>query len=825
MAVTVLKVSYFLLLLFVVHTVMTDCKSPRALKAKTLKQLKAEKKKAARRSVVANNEVIEALTAKLTILNDRLADMQANLIGVTAATSKLETTMSTCQMCSAPPGGFWGGGASPWGPIIGLDADGNPIYANGNGNGNGFGNGNGNGNGIGNGIGGSEVESCDDNNPCFDGVACSQKTEGEVSCGKCPLGMEGDGRNCTDLDECGESNPCFNATECSNTNPGFICGPCPAGYTGANMNGVGLEFAASHKQECVDIDECADDNGGCVLNSECINTEGSFECGDCFPGYMGDSNYSCEAIPQCGGNGPNSVNCHENAKCIVVRNKAYCQCDVGYGGNGFLCGHDSDLDGFADEALDCDDIECSPDNCPSTPNSGQEDMDGDKIGDACDYDSDNDGIRDVQDNCPLVPNRDQRNSDSDSHGDACDNCRIIANFDQKNLDGDDKGDACDPDIDGDEILNKGDNCPYIANPRQEDVDLDGIGDVCDNCPNDFNPYQSDSDNDKIGAACDTNDDTDGDGVQNNKDNCPFVINSSQLDTDGDGQGDDCDDDDDNDGILDTDDNCRLVPNPDQLNRNNNAVGDACENDFDSDNVPDNLDVCPENVFIYQTDFRQYQTVILDPLGEAQIDPLWVVQNQGKEIVQMMNSDPGLAIGQEAFSGVDFSGTFFVNTVTDDDYAGFIFGYQDSSTFYCVMWKQSRQTYWHSSPFRAIAHPGLQLKAIKSRTGPGEFLRNALWHTGDTDDQVKLLWKDPLDVGWKDRTSYRWELTHRPLIGYIRLKMYEGKRLAADSGKILDDSIKGGRLGVFCFSQEKIIWSNLEYKCNDTAPLDFSDPEN
>ncbi|CAG07859.1 unnamed protein product, partial [Tetraodon nigroviridis] len=653
---------------------------------------------------------------------------------------------------------------------------------------------------------------------------------------------------------------CFRQSMCIPAESGgFRCGPCPDGYTGDGMRCDDVDEA------CEDIDECLGppENGGCTANSHCYNTMGSFRCGDCKTGFTGDQVKGCQNSRLCPDGQPSP--CDANAECIVERDGSiscvvlmqpnhqratlhtdfsYCGCfprvcvcvcvwvSVGLAGQAMAISvaripismlilmrsssaETKHATGYWFTSLTStrfspssrkSSVPCFQDNCVFVPNSGQEDADGDGLGDACDNDADNDGISNTDDNCWLVANVDQKNSDKDAHGDACDNCRSVKNPSQRDTDKDGLGDECDNDRDGDGVMNPRDNCPRVPNPEQADRDGDGVGDACDSCPDVSNPNQSDSDDDLVGDTCDDNIDRDGDGHQDNKDNCPATINSSQLDTDKDGMGDECDDDDDNDGILDEDDNCRLVANSDQKDSDGqcpvpaNRVGDACEGDFDKDSIIDIIDHCPENAEITLTDFRAYQTVVLDPEGDSQIDPNWVVLNQGMEIVQTMNS------------GVDFEGTFHVNTVTDDDYAGFIFGYQDSSSFYVVMWKQTEQTYWQAAPFRAVAEPGIQLKVVKSKTGPGEYLRNSLWHTGDTAEQVRLLWKDPRNVGWKDKVSYRWFLQHRPQIGYIRARFFEGSDLVADTGVIIDTSMRGGRLGVFCFSQENIIWSNLKYRC-------------
>ena len=97
------------------------------------------------------------------------------------------------------------------------------------------------------------------------------------------------------------------------------------------------------------------------------------------------------------------------------------------------------------------------------------------------------------------------------------------------------------------------------------------------------------------------------------------------------------------------------------------------------------------------------------------------------------------------------------------------------------------------------------------TGPSQELNTALWKSESVEGQTEVLWKDPGNHGWKSKVPYRFFLEHRPMIGSIRLKVFEGSVELFDT-TITDHGLAGGRVGVFCYSQQEEIWSSMSYQC-------------
>ena len=55
----------------------------------------------------------------------------------------------------------------------------------------------------------------------------------------------------------------------------------------------------------------------------------------------------------------------------------------------------------------------------------------------------------------------------------------------------------------------------------------------------------------------------------------------------------------------------------------------------------------------------------------------------------------MAIGRDSFDYVEFSGTFFIGLNLDDDYAGFVFSYQNNRLYFVLStigYQQTDQTF-------------------------------------------------------------------------------------------------------------------------------------
>ena len=112
--------------------------------------------------------------------------------------------------------------------------------------------------------------------------------------------------------------------------------------------------------------------------------------------------------------------------------------------------------------------------------------------------------------------------------------------------------------------------------------------------------------------------------------------------------------------------------------------------------------------------------------------------QETEIIQRLNSGPGLYLSRASFSSFEFTGTFYIDTSADNDYIGLVYNYYNNRQFMVAGWKKSDDPpYWTNNRPQFETHGGMQIRVINSRNGPfnGDF-KKALWNSNNVSaDQV------------------------------------------------------------------------------------------
>ena len=212
---------------------------------------------------------------------------------------------------------------------------------------------------------------CDDIDECKAGAhncdpnAFCTNYDGGYNCA-CEEGFKGNGLTCDDVDEC-ELNLCGSNAVCTNTIGDFECkckdgfiknqnesceaieDPCETGNhdcdvsnseceitrdsTTNHINGFvckckpGYEELETFPVQCRDIDECAQDTHSCTTDQQCMNTDGSYECG-CPSGFKGDG-ITCDDIDECN---DGTDTCTVHSTCINTIGSYECNCNDGFDG-------------------------------------------------------------------------------------------------------------------------------------------------------------------------------------------------------------------------------------------------------------------------------------------------------------------------------------------------------------------------------------------------------------------------------------------------------------------------------------------------------------
>ena len=201
---------------------------------------------------------------------------------------------------------------------------------------------------------------------------------------------------------------------------------------------------------------------------------------------------------------------------------------------------------------------------------------------------------------------------------------------------------------------------------------------------------------------------------------------------------------------------------------------------------------------------------------------WVLEAGNTAVTQVVNADPSFYLNNLNQTSYSMQGSWQVlESGGDDDYMGFVFGYQNSSNFYLFDWKQGTQGY-----VGRTAAEGMTVKRFTGATGNGltdlsleEFWENEVAFG----DMTVLATNHSSAAGWLDNVLYDFFLDFNLTAGQFRIRVNQGE---TELWNVLvsDSTFSSGQFGFFNNSQQGVRYAGFEQEGGVIVDPPVSVPE-
>ncbi|EGL53116.1 MULTISPECIES: hypothetical protein [Methylophaga] len=177
---------------------------------------------------------------------------------------------------------------------------------------------------------------------------------------------------------------------------------------------------------------------------------------------------------------------------------------------------------------------------------------------------------------------------------------------------------------------------------------------------------------------------------------------------------------------------------------------------------------------------------------------WVLQTGNNAVKQTLNNAPTVFHNNKNSQGTALSGQITVQTTSDDDFIGFVLGYNNndltnsSADYLLIDWKQADQSYF------GTAKKGLAISSVSGQLGDN----SGAWAHNPTNNVTELARATNLgNTGWLDNTTYDFDIIFTSSLVEVFVNGIKELSIAG--------TFSNGSFGFYNYSQQSVLYAGIE----------------